>query len=263
MRAVLFAVAALAVLAGPAPAQISTSPFVGHWVGSEHCSYGDGSIVLDIEQTSDGALSTIMKAAGVGTLHDAIFSGDTITMNWTNFISRVVFVGKFVSPERVEGTYTESVMGETCTWFAVNQTPSLQPQQPSQPQQPAAHAAPMAASPTVEPAPSSQTVQQAPSETDMLKARADRDRAKLKAHLGSDTRAQAIKQFCEFAPDQAACSARIGRAFDYLTESAFATLTIASRNKAAPLPAMEPAAGLPSYYDVYQIYMFVTRDTSP
>jgi hypothetical protein len=256
-------VAAFAVLAGPVPAQTSTSPFVGHWVGNEHCSYGDGAIVLDIEQASDGSMSATMKAAGVGTLHDATFSGDTITMHWSNFISRVVFVGKFVSLERVEGTYTESVMGETCTWFAVNQTPSLQPQQSTLPQQPAAQAAPMVASPTVAPEPNAQTAQEASGEPDLLKARADQDRAKLKAHLGSDTRAQAIKQFCEFAPDQAACSARIGRAFDYLTESAFATLTIASRNKAAPLPAMEPAAGLPSYYDVYQVYMFVTRDTSP
>lgn len=254
MRTIAAMVVAFAVLAAPAFAQTSGSPFVGHWVGNEHCSYGDGPIVLDIELSSDGGLTARMTAAGVGTLNDATFSGDTITMTWTNFVSHVTFVGKFVSPGRVEGTYHESITGEDCTWYAVNQTPSLQSASPQE------VAAAPAASP---PPPASPTAEHAPGQVDPLTARADQDRTKLNAHLAPDTRNRAIKQFCEFAPDQEACAARIGQAFDYLTHSAFATLTIASRNKAAPLPAMEPAAGLPSYYDVYQIYMFVTRDTSP
>jgi len=89
------------------------------------------------------------------------------------------------------------------------------------------------------------------------------DRDKLKAHLAADSKQKAIAQFCQYSPDQSACSSRVGQAYDFLTTSAFATLTIASKNKAASLPPMEPAAGLPSFYDVFQIYMFLTHDPSP
>jgi hypothetical protein len=103
----------------------------------------------------------------------------------------------------------------------------------------------------------------APTQLDLWKQHADADRKKLDAHVGPQSKDAAVGQFCAFAPDREACAARIANAFDFLMKNAFATLTIASKNKAVSLPAMEPAAGLPSYYDVYQIYMFLTRDASP
>jgi hypothetical protein len=261
MRVMACLVAGVLALAPAAEAQTIASPFVGHWVGNEDCSYGKGEIVLDISATDSGVEAT-MRAAGIGTLHDATFSGDTITMTWTNFMSHVTFSGKFVSLDRVEGTYHESITGEDCTWFAVNQTPqagALMPQGASAP--PAAASAPQVALPA--PATSSPSTPATPNLLDVWKQHADADKQKLAAQLAPDAKDRAVKQFCEFSPDQGACAARIGQAFDFLTTSSFATLAIASKNKAASLPPMQPAAGLPSLYDVYQIYMFLTHDPSP
>jgi len=259
--------AVVAVFAGPAAAQQMASPFVGHWVGSERCSFGEGQIVLDIAQEPEGGVSTTMKVSGVGTLHDATFNGDTITMTWSNFLSHVTLTGKFVSLQRVEGRYHESLTGEDCPWFAENQTPRAGMALPD------AAAAP---SQTEPPAPSGSAPPNVPvtlaanlpasrpsSQLDLWKAHAEQDREKLRTHLAADSKTRAIAQFCQFAPDQAACGARIAHAFEFLTTSPFATLAVASKNKSASLPPMEPAAGLPSFYDVYQVYMFLTHDSSP
>jgi len=81
--------------------------------------------------------------------------------------------------------------------------------------------------------------------------------------VGTDSKRQSVQQFCAYSPDPSPCAARIGAAYDYLVNSAFSTLAIASRNIAAPLPPTEPSNGLPSYYDLYQVYMFITRDNAP
>lgn len=263
VTACVFAAMTAFAFVTPTDAQQVASPFVGHWEGTEHCDSGDRNIALDIAATDSGIEAT-MKAGGIGTLTDATFSGDTITITWTNFMSHVTFKGKFVSLERVEGTYHESITGEDCTWFAVNQTPQARaampetasaPQALSSPQQQVASvAAPTNAAPN---APS------APSQLNVWKQHADADKKKLAAHLSPDAKQKAVAQFCQFAPDEEACTARIGGAYDFLATSPFATLAIASKNKAAALPAMQPVAGLPSFYDVYQIYMFLTRDPSP
>lgn len=244
-----------------------TSPFVGHWEGSEENCSIKGDIALDITQTPDGSLRPKMHAAGVGTLDDGWIVGDTLTLNWSNFLSHVTFTGKFVSLQKIEGTYHESITGEDCTWSATNQTPPSQAVMArtvdvATPPAPVQTTAAPPAPPTVEaslspPAP----VHQAPSELDVWKAQAEQDRQRLAPRLNADAKAQAIKQFCAYAPDQVACAARIGAAYDFLAHNEFATLTIVSGNKAVPLPASEPAAGLPSYYDVYQIHAFLMRDT--
>jgi hypothetical protein len=103
----------------------------------------------------------------------------------------------------------------------------------------------------------------APTELDLWKLHAERDRKKLADRLAPTARDDSIKQFCQYAPDQTQCAAKIGQAFDFLVQSTFSTLTIASKNRAVPLPPTQPANGLPSYYDVYQVYMFLTRDAEP
>src|SRR5215469_860926 len=124
MRATAVLLPVFVALSGVAAAQ--TSPFLGHWDGMQHCSTGERSVSLDIAQGADGFLTTTMKAGGVGTISDGRIVGDTITMNWSNFLSHVTFTGRFVSPARVEGTYHESITGEDCTWEATNASPQSQ-----------------------------------------------------------------------------------------------------------------------------------------
>jgi len=99
----------------------------------------------------------------------------------------------------------------------------------------------------------------AQTQLDIWQQEAERDRQKLAPHLGGDAKNEAIKQSCTYAPDMNACAARIGDAYEYLVSNKYATLTIASGNKAVSLPAMAPAGSMPSYYDVYQVYAFLTR----
>jgi hypothetical protein len=249
-------------VAGAAAAQ--TSPFVGHWDGTQHCSTGERSVSLDIVQTADGFITPTMKAGGVGTISDGRVVGDTITMNWSNFLSHVTFKGRFVSPARVEGTYHESITGEDCTWEATNASPQAQALAvvmlpAAAPAAPAPQGAPSSAAPMREAAISPQAAPRVPTELERWKAEAEADRAKLSAHQGAEAKASAVAQFCAYAPEQAACAARIGEAYEFLMHNAYATLTIASRNKVVSLPEMQPAAGMPSYYDVYQVFAFLTR----
>jgi len=257
------------VLAQAATAQITLSPFVGHWVGSRHCSDGDSPIDLDIEQSSDGGMTISMKAAGVGKIGGGTINGDSITLTWTNFLSRVEFVGRFTSAQQIEGTYRESITGNSCPWTATNESPPSQSQTitatadtpKAAPNAPATEMA--AATPKASQEVQPEAPPRARTQSEIWKEHADLDRQKLNEHLGADAKNLAIKQFCEYAPDQTVCAARVGSAYDFLAESALATLAIASKNMAASLPSNDPANGLPSYYDVYQIYMFLTHDSAP
>lgn len=254
MRVAALALTAMATLAGPAAAQDAVSPFVGHWVGEKKCDSGTAAVVLDIEAPSDNSVVLTMRAEGVGTLSDGSLHGDRITLTWSNFLSHVTFEGRFVSAERVEGRYHESLTGEDCTWYAQNQSAAPAATSAETSVQPAAVPPPATSAPSAAPAPA------APTEQDLWKKQADDDREKLKRRLGPTSRDDAIRQFCQFSPDQAGCAARIGRAYDFLVQSAFATLIIASKNRQVPLPPTEPAHGLPSYVDVYQVFMFLTRE---
>jgi hypothetical protein len=195
-------------------------------------------------------------------------------MNWSNFISHVTFTGRFVSPARVEGTYHESITGEDCTWDATNASPQAQalaavmrpvangsPPSGAKPASSAPHQS-SSNEPPPPPDPTPETLarwNEVARSTQAWKAEAEADTAKLLAHQGPEAKSQAIRQFCAYAPDQNECAARIGDAYEYLMHNAFGTMNIASHNKAMPLPAMQPAAGEPSYYDVYQVFAFLTR----
>jgi hypothetical protein len=97
----------------PMFAGVANADPMGSWAGSIRCSYGSGSLNLEIDD-----LGKVKGSVTNGKIQSGQVSGRSIEFTTNNAFGNVVhFVGR-VGDGTMSGTYTQSVGGHTCNWEA-------------------------------------------------------------------------------------------------------------------------------------------------
>lgn len=102
----LVAVGMLALLCVDASAASS-------WSGSIKCSWGSGSLSLTIDDNG-----TVSGRVTNGEINSGRLSGSSIQFSTTNFFGNRASFSGTASGSSMSGKYTQSVTGETCSWYA-------------------------------------------------------------------------------------------------------------------------------------------------
>jgi hypothetical protein len=109
------------VSAAPAPAPgPAESAFLGRWTATGRCSWGSSSYAFTIADVTGGDVKASGRF-GNCSFDEGRVSGSSISMTCSNWLNTVRYRGRLVSPTRIEGTYTQSTSGETCSWQANKQ----------------------------------------------------------------------------------------------------------------------------------------------
>jgi len=93
------------------------SPFVGTWVVAGGCSWGRIRHTFSISDVTGGRVSA-KGDFGNCSFDDGRVSGTSITMNCSNWLNSVRYVGSLVTPTQIRGTYTQTTSSERCSWEA-------------------------------------------------------------------------------------------------------------------------------------------------
>lgn len=97
------------------------SAFIGTWAIANRCSWGSSRHSVRIDDVSATGELTAGGNFGNCSFDEGYVEGDIITMDCSNWLNRVRYRGKLVSPVRIDGTYTQSTSSETCSWTARKQ----------------------------------------------------------------------------------------------------------------------------------------------
>ncbi|HUO98884.1 MAG TPA: hypothetical protein VMU01_09455 [Rhizomicrobium sp.] len=94
------------------------SKFVGTWKGNTDCpKLGSWSFVISIEPSGSSYSAKASKDSG-GVYREIAFKGDQITLVYSTVWKDASYVGRLVSPGRVEGTVR---IQTDCTWYLTKQ----------------------------------------------------------------------------------------------------------------------------------------------
>jgi len=110
---VLGAVAKSIKLVAPVPSVVPK--YDGTWMGATTCpSLGSWNLMLSVRQQPDG--STVVKAAteGIGEFRKLTLTKDNATLLYSSLFKDTSYVGRLVSPNRIEGT---AKIQQDCTWY--------------------------------------------------------------------------------------------------------------------------------------------------
>ena len=102
--------------AGDAQEQIGAG-LIGKWSWTSKCSWGEGKYDVSIESVKNGQV-TITGGPWNGSFKGGRLDGKTITLWWGNFLNTATYTGTILSSSSMQGTFTQSTMGGTCSWSA-------------------------------------------------------------------------------------------------------------------------------------------------
>ena len=89
--------------------------FLGSWKGKTVCrKLGSWKLSLNVKQQADGSYVTQAATEGAGEFSELLFKGDAVTLRYSSLQKDTTYIGRLVSPDRIEGTVK---IQEDCTWY--------------------------------------------------------------------------------------------------------------------------------------------------
>jgi hypothetical protein len=101
----------------PIPAPTPGTAFLGTWKLTSRCTWGSSSDTFSIDSVAGGNIAA-SGSFGNCSFDSGRVTDDAIAFTCSNWLNRVSYRGRLVSPIRIEGTYTQSTSSETCNWQA-------------------------------------------------------------------------------------------------------------------------------------------------
>ena len=104
----------------PKGLKVSAAPsvlpkFAGAWKGETICpKLGSWWLTMTVSRQPDGSHVTKVATEAVGQFTRLTLKGDAVTLRYSSFLKDTTYIGRFVSPDRIEGTVK---IQEDCTWY--------------------------------------------------------------------------------------------------------------------------------------------------